>query len=207
MALLAHTWEVIEPFPMQFFLSNQRVSASPVNLPKCGAHRAFQNPKDIERLGQGLPSKAQSSTCTPVPGGSLGVHGILSFSPEHLGDFLREPVQMPTPGPPPPAPGEGLGEAGKSASPLSTRASRNPVAWLLLGFHFSFSFSLFLPGLKPRVVFTTLCLLLSSPWAWAGPYYSLALHCSPHSPRLSPFPSLQAPSPWLIQIPTLHESL
>lgn len=77
--LLAHTEELIRPFPMQFFLSNQRVSTSPVNLPKCRAHRAFQNPKDFERLGKGLPSKAQSSSCTPAPGGSLGIHGILSL--------------------------------------------------------------------------------------------------------------------------------
>lgn len=159
-----------------------------MNLPKCGAHGAFQNPKDIERLGQGLPSKAQSSTCTPVPGGSLGVHGILSFSPEHLGDFLREPVQMPTPGPPPPpAPGEGLGEAGKSASPLSTRASRNPVAWLLLGFHFSFSFFFIFTWIKAQScvnhTLSTSLFILGLGWA-----------------ILLTGPSLQSPFPTLVPL-------
>lgn len=48
-------------FPTQFFLSNQRVSTSPVNLPKCGAHRVFQNPKDIERWARGFPPKLRAA--------------------------------------------------------------------------------------------------------------------------------------------------
>lgn len=43
------------------FLSNQRVSTSPVKLPKQGTHRAFQNPRDMETLGKELPAKVRSS--------------------------------------------------------------------------------------------------------------------------------------------------
>ena len=91
--LPAHKGNLIEVFPWP------KASTSPVKLPKQGTHRAFQNPKDIERLGKGLPSKAQSSSRVPSSCGISGCSWHL-FSLKHMGDFLREPVEMPIPGPP-----------------------------------------------------------------------------------------------------------
>lgn len=43
------------------FLTNQRVSTSPVRLLSCGTPRGFQNPRETGKSGRGLPVEAQST--------------------------------------------------------------------------------------------------------------------------------------------------
>lgn len=89
----------MRPFPTQFFLSNQRVSTPPATLPKCGAHRAFQNPKDIERWARGSPPKLRAALAPQSAGISRRAWHPLSLL-SLCETFCRNLSQCPLLGPP-----------------------------------------------------------------------------------------------------------
>lgn len=51
---------------IEAFLSNQRVSTSSMKRPKRGTHRAFQNPRDMEKLDRGLYQSPEQLALAPT---------------------------------------------------------------------------------------------------------------------------------------------
>lgn len=113
---------------IEAFLSNQRVSTSSMKRPKRGTHRAFQNPRDMEKLDRGLYHSPEQLALAPA----APVCGTLS---SHMGEPLRDPSEFPFPGL---ALGhsarEGLGRAWDSRSPPSTQGGPDPCSSFFLSY-------------------------------------------------------------------------
>lgn len=153
---------------IEAFLSNQRVSTSSMKRPKRGTHRAFQNPRDMEKLDKGLYHSLEQLALAPA----APVCGTRSSHIwENLYGTLRNSHSQAWP--------SGIllakvwGGPGNLHPHRAPRVVRTPAAWWFSALHFSFLTWIKAPSCVRRSLYVMALFIVGlSPW----------------SPSLPPFP-------------------